>query len=53
MGIEFRKILFFAMLMNDTEKSTLKITTKKIVNLEMFASVRATSIIFLHCYESP
>lgn len=43
MSINYKKMLLFTMRMNDAEKLKLKISLRKIVNLEMFASV---SIIF-------
>lgn len=39
MNIKFKKLLFFAMTMNDSFKINMKLTTKLIINLEMFASV--------------
>jgi len=39
MNINYKKMLLFTMRMNDAEKLKLKISLRKIVNLEMFASV--------------
>ncbi|XP_029342689.1 uncharacterized protein LOC115033683 [Acyrthosiphon pisum] len=39
MSINYKKMLLFTMRMNDAEKLKLKISLRKIVNLEMFASV--------------
>lgn len=39
MSISYKKMLLFTMRMNDAEKLKLKISLRKIVNLEMFASV--------------
>lgn len=39
MSIENKKLLLFFMRMNNAEKTKIKISTSKIVNLEMFASV--------------
>lgn len=40
MSVNYKKMLLFTMRMNDAEKLKLKISLRKIVNLEMFASVR-------------
>lgn len=39
MSIKNRKLILLAMRTNDAEKTKLKISSKKIVNLEMFAYV--------------
>jgi len=39
MSLNYKKMLLFTMRMNDAEKLKLKISLRKIVNLEMFASV--------------
>lgn len=39
MSINYKKRILFAMRMNSAEKLKLKVSLKKIVNLEMFASV--------------
>lgn len=40
MNIKYKKMLLFTMRMNNAEKLKLKISLNRIVNLEMFASVR-------------
>lgn len=40
MSIEYRKLLLYTMQMNDAEKTILKISPTRIVNLKMFANVR-------------
>jgi len=39
MSIKYKNMLLFTMRMNDAEKLKLKISLRKIVNLEMFANV--------------
>lgn len=39
LGMDFKKLICLTMQMNNAEKLVLKISAKKIVNLEMFASV--------------
>lgn len=39
LSIQFKKILLFTMIVNNTENMKLQISPKKIVNLEMFANV--------------
>jgi len=50
MSISYKKMLLFTMRMNDAEKLKLKISLRKIVNLEMFASV---CIISLFVFKEP
>ena len=40
MSINYKKMILFFNLINSADKFKLKISLKKIVNLEMFASVR-------------
>lgn len=47
MSISYKKMLLFTMRMNDAEKLKQKISLRKIVNLEMFASV---CIIYFYLY---
>lgn len=46
MSIEYRKLLLYTMRMNDAEKTILKISPTRIVNLKMFANVRKFYILF-------
>jgi len=48
MNIKYKNMLLFAMRMNDAEKLKLKISLRKIVNLEMFASVCISFIYNMH-----
>lgn len=50
MSIKYKNMLLFAMRMNDAEKLKLKISLRKIVNLEMFASVCIYFIYTTHVY---
>lgn len=38
-NIRFKKLILLTMRMNNAEKTTLKVSTKRVVNMEMFASV--------------
>lgn len=48
-NIRFKKLILFAMRMNDSEKTTLKFSLRRVVNMEMFAGV---CIKYFHHYES-
>jgi len=40
MSDKFKKLLLFTMRMNDSENLKMKISMKRMVNMEMFANVR-------------
>lgn len=40
MSIKFKKLLFLTMRVNDAENLKMKISTKSMVNMKMFADVR-------------
>lgn len=42
MDIKFKKLILLTMLVNESEKTTIKVSMKKVVNMEMFAIVRIT-----------
>ncbi|XP_029342216.1 uncharacterized protein LOC107882832 [Acyrthosiphon pisum] len=45
MSIKFKKLLLLTMRMNDAENLKMKISMKRIVNMEMFADVRKINIL--------
>jgi len=40
MDLKFKKLLLLTMQINDANQITMKVSTKKVVNLQLFASVR-------------
>lgn len=48
-NINYKKLVLLSMYMNDSEKSTVKMSRRRVVNLEMFGSVR---IYMLNVYTS-
>lgn len=40
MDIKFKKLILLTMLVNESEKTTIRVSMKRVVNMEMFASVR-------------
>lgn len=42
MSIKFKKLLLLTMQMNSAENLKMKVSIKKMVNMEMFADVRTT-----------
>lgn len=47
MDINFKKLILFTMRMNESEKTTLKMTGRRIVNMEMFANVCKKKLIII------
>lgn len=39
MNIDMKKLILLTMRINDSEKSILKISTRRVINMEMYASV--------------